>query len=389
TPLDASGAPLNAVSCTATGLCAAVDNRGRVFTSDNATGGPPAWTASSIDGTHALAAVACAADGLCLAVDQNGAAIAGLEPAPVATTGTAAASSQTVATLTATVDPGDASLSSCQFNYGTSTAYGTSVPCSAIPAGGGGTQAVSAQITGLTAATTYHFQITASSGVATGTGADGTFTTPAAIKASPSLSGTPAVGGTLTCKPNVTVPAGVTVAYGWTRDTVAIAGAAASTYAIAAADAGHHLACVVTISGDGGSTTATSGFTAVPAQSGATITESFVGTAKDSANAAKAPVSCSPQAAGRCTFTLTLTTKRSGKQIVIGKSTSSVATGAKATLSVRLDAAGTRLLAQKRRLAVTLTVKGTVIGTLVGTLQTDHFTFKAKGAASHATRHRR
>jgi hypothetical protein len=387
TPLDPTNAPLK-VSCSTTGLCAIVDAKGQALTSDNPAGGPPTWTAAPIDGAIALKAVSCIAAGLCLAVDQNGAAIAGLLPAPSVSTGTATSSSQTDATLTATVDPGDAALSSCQFNYGTATAYGTSVPCSAVPAPGGGAQAVSAQISGLSASTTYHFQITAASDVASAAGADGTFTTPPPLKASPSLSGTPAFGSTLTCKPNVTTTATETVAFVWTRDTVAIAGATAATYLVGAADETHHLACSVTIAGDGGSATATSGFDAIPNQNGSKILESFVGTASDSANTAKAPVTCSPQAAGKCTFVLTLTTKQNGTQTVIGRSSSSVAISAKATLSVHLNAAGSALLAKKRKLAVTLTVTGTVLGTLTATLQTDHFTFKATGRR-HATRHRR
>ena len=385
TRLDPTNAPLK-VSCSTTGLCAIVDQKGQALTSDNPAGGPPTWTAAPIDGSIRLDGVSCVAAGMCLAVDHNGAAIAGLLPAPSVSTGTGTASSQTAATLTATVDPGDATPSSCQFNYGTATSYGTSVACTAVPAAGGGAQAVSAQLSGLTAGTTYHFQITAASGVATAAGADGTFTTPPPLKASPSLSGTPAFGSTLTCKPNVTTTTTETIAYAWTRDTVAIAGATAATYLVGAADETHHLACSVTIAGDGGSATATSGFDAIPNQNGSKILESFAGTASHSVTTAKVPVTCSPQAAGKCTFVLVLTTKQNGKQTVVGRSSSSVALSAKATLSVHLNAAGSALLTKKRKLAVTLTVNGTVLGTLTATLQTDHFTFKAKGAPRAARR---
>ncbi len=386
TPLESSSGVR--VACSPTGLCAIVDALGQAWTSDDPAAGPPSWTQSQIDGTStALSAVSCVAGGLCLAVDQNGAAIAGLLPAPAVSTGTATASSQTNATLTATVDPGDAALAGCQFNYGTSTAYGTSVPCSAVPAAGGGAQAVSAQIGGLAASTTYHFQIAAASAVAGAAGSDGTFTTPAPLKASPSLSGTPALGSTLTCKPNVTTTATETVAYAWTRDTVAIPGATAATYLVTVDDETHHLACSVTIAGDGASTTATSGFDSIPSQNGTKITESFVGSASHSATVARAPVTCSPQAAERCTFVLALTTRQNGAPTVVGRATSTVAISAKATLTVRLNATGRAMLARQRRLAVTLTVRGTVLGTLMATLQTDRFTFRAKGLR-HATRHR-
>ena len=52
---------------------------------------------------------------------------------------------------------------------------------------------------------------------------------------------------------------------------------------MAAADETHHLSCQVTIAGDGGSATATSGFDAIPSQTGGKITESVVGTAKHGA----------------------------------------------------------------------------------------------------------
>ena len=91
-----------------------------------------------------------------------------------------------------------------------------------------------------------------------------------------SISGTPAVGNTLTCKATVTTTAAETVTYQWTRDTVAIAGATAPTYLVAVADETHHLACAVTVSGDGGSATSTSGYDGVPAESGGTVSESVV-----------------------------------------------------------------------------------------------------------------
>ena len=53
-------------------------------------------------------------------------------------------------------------------------------------AAGGGAQAVSAQISGLTAGTTYHFQIVAAERRSRrAAGADATFTTPAAAEGEP------------------------------------------------------------------------------------------------------------------------------------------------------------------------------------------------------------
>jgi hypothetical protein len=383
TPLDASGAPLS-VSCTDAGLCVIVDASGNALVSDTPAAARPGWTTTAID-TAALKAISCVSTGLCVAVDGSGNAVAGVEPPPAATTGSGTAASQTTATLTATVDPGDATLADCHFDYGTTASYGASVPCAASPTPGGGPQTVSAQLTGLLASTTYHFRIAAASGVASTDGADATVTTPAPLKASPSLSGTPAVGSTLTCKPNVALATGETIAYAWLRDTAAIAGAASPTYVVAAADESHHLSCAVTIAGDGGSATATSGFDAIPAQRGGKIVESYVGTAKVAATAVRAPVTCSSEAAGTCKFTLQLTTPQT-----LG-SHRTMKIGATQTLTVSLNPTGRRMLSKKHRLAVTLTVSGTVLGTLKATLETAKLTLtsKAKKTTKHAPHNRR
>ena len=272
------------------------------------------------------------------------------------------------------------------------------MPCTIVPSATGGSQSVVAALGGLNAATTYHFRIAAASGVATAVGADASFTTPAPLKANPSLSGTPAVGSTLTCKPNVTTTAAETVAYAWLRDTVPIAGATAATYVVTSADETHHLSCQVTISGDGGSASATSGFDAVPSQTQGKITETFVGTARRGATSVSAPVTCSPQASGSCTITLLLTTtqtiRHKSQKVNVGSSTTKLGAGTTRTLSVSLNAAGRRLvkkqkhlLKKRKRLATTLTVTGTILGTLTAALQAEKLVFGTK--AKHATRRTR
>jgi len=397
TPLDASNAPL-AVSCIDSGLCVVVDDKGSALTSENPASGRPTWTAASVDAGHSLAGVSCIDAGLCVAItaDSSGAAITAVAAAPTPTTGSGSASTQTTASVSGTVDPGDATLTGCQFDYGTTTAYGATAPCTSTPSAGGGAQAVSAQISGLSAGTTYHFALVATSAVGAASGADASFATPAAQKASPSLSGTSAVGGTLTCNPNLTPTGAETLAFQWLSNTAPIAGATAQTYLVPATEVGDHLSCAVTVAGDGGSTTATSGFDAIPAQSGAKVAESAAGADKHSGDSASVPVTCSAQASGNCTFTLTMTTPETvahkTKATVVGSSTTRVAAGAKRTLSVSLSAAGKRLLARKHKLAITLTVKGTLIGVLVATLQTDKLTIadgKATRDGKTTKRHRR
>jgi hypothetical protein len=398
TLIDAAGAPLSAVSCTDTGLCVMVDHAGNALESDNPTAGPPVWASTPIDtAPHPLTAVSCLSAGFCAATDSVGDTLAGTLPAPVVATGTGTASTQTAATLGASVNPNDATLADCHFDYGPTTAYGSSVACSVVPSAIGGSQSVAASLAGLSAATTYHFRIVASSGVATADGADASFTTPAPLKASPSLSGTPAVGSTLTCKPNVTTTASETVAYAWLRDTVAIPGATAATYLVAAADETHHLSCQVTIAGDGASIAATSGFDAVPSQTLGKITETFVGTDKHGATSVSAPVTCSHQATGNCTITLLLTSTQTVRhkvqKVTVGSTTAKLKPGTTRTLSVSLNATGRSLLRSRHTLAATLTVSGTVIGTLKATLQTDKLTFGTKtktkskrSSTKHATR---
>jgi hypothetical protein len=392
--LDKSNQP-RAVSCVDSGLCVVVDGGGVAYSSDDATAAQPTWTPATIDQGHALTAVSCIDAGLCLAVDSSGYAVSAVASPPTATTGSGSASTQTTATLTGTLDPGDAALTGCQFDYGTTTAYGASVPCATTPTAGGGAQSVSAQISGLAAGTAYHFALVAATAVGSGSGADASFATPAAQKASPSLSGSPAVGNTLTCNPNFTANGSETLAFQWLSNTTPIAGATAQTYLVPASEEGDHLSCSVTVAGDGGSTTATSGFDAIPAQAGAKVAESFAGTDKHSGDSVSVPVTCSAQAVGSCTFTLTLTTPETvahkTKAAVVGSSTTKVAAGSKRTLSVSLSAAGRSLLARKHRLAITAALKGTLIGVLVATLQTDKLTFTDAKATTHAktTKHHR
>ena len=95
---------------------------------------------------------------------------------PTVVTGSASSLTQSSATLNATVNPNDETVTDCHFEYGTSTLYGTNVPCTSMPGAGTSPVAVSAPIEGLTH-TTYHFRIVATNATGTSEGADQTFTT--------------------------------------------------------------------------------------------------------------------------------------------------------------------------------------------------------------------
>ena len=98
--------------------------------------------------------------------------------APAVETKAASAVGQTTATLNASVNPRGGSLSTCKFEYGTSTAYGSSVPCTTLPGSGSSPVAVFASIAaGLVANTEYHFRISATNAAGTSKGEDVTFKT--------------------------------------------------------------------------------------------------------------------------------------------------------------------------------------------------------------------
>jgi hypothetical protein len=94
---------------------------------------------------------------------------------PVAQTSAAQGIGTTTASLNGSVDP-RGRTTSWYFEYGTSTRYGSRTPTRTDSAGSGN-HAVTAGISGLTAATTYHFRLVATSSGGTSRGADASFTT--------------------------------------------------------------------------------------------------------------------------------------------------------------------------------------------------------------------
>ncbi|HEV2975631.1 MAG TPA: alkaline phosphatase family protein [Solirubrobacteraceae bacterium] len=81
------------------------------------------------------------------------------------------------ATLNASVNPNGKAVSSCRFEYGSSTAYGLTAPCTPSPGSGTSAVAVAAPLSGLKSNTTYHFRISAANESGSSLGQDQTLQT--------------------------------------------------------------------------------------------------------------------------------------------------------------------------------------------------------------------
>ncbi|MEI6604022.1 MAG: autotransporter-associated beta strand repeat-containing protein, partial [Verrucomicrobiota bacterium] len=97
-------------------------------------------------------------------------------PPPSVTTGTVSGTTAAVATLSGTVNP-NGLASTALFKYGLSSTYGQTASVTLSPSNGLTDQNISAGISGLQAATTYHYCLFASNPIGTGWGEDKTFTT--------------------------------------------------------------------------------------------------------------------------------------------------------------------------------------------------------------------
>ncbi|HWX97482.1 MAG TPA: fibronectin type III domain-containing protein [Solirubrobacteraceae bacterium] len=415
TPVD-SGGGLTAVSCADTSLCVAVGAHGEAQASDDPGAPLPTWMETRPGG--ALAGVSCLPGGFCLAVDASGHALTARVRAPAVVTATPAEVTATTATLSGSVEPNDAILLTCTFEYGTSTSYGQSAPCEPTPSPAGGAQAVNGQITGLAPNRTYHYRLLASSAVGSAVSPDVTFTTAVSTQVPlvyphPSISGTPAVGQRLTCHSGVTSGATAQLSYQWLRDLRPIPGATGTSYVVRFADTAHHLQCQVTATDAGGSATARSSFVTVPVQGvPASTGETLVGRAHARGPRVSVPVTCSPLALSGCRLTLRVTaveTIRAGRIVAItarsprrpsahtggvrrvtvtfGIVHARLAPRQHASVSLLLNAAARRLLASRHRMAVRVIVSGTVIGVIESALseQTLELGATRRAGARHAT----
>jgi hypothetical protein len=141
-----------------------------------------------------------AVGGLALALAALLPSAAQAATAPGVTTGGAANVAQQTARLTGAVDP-NGDTTTFQFQYGTTSAYGSVTPEQTI--GGDGKKTLTADISGLAPATTYHFRLIARNGKGLTKGGDKTFKT----KVQP-------LGVTFAATPNPLLPGGTTTLSG-------------------------------------------------------------------------------------------------------------------------------------------------------------------------------
>ncbi len=446
TRIDSSSS-LSSLSCAASGLCVAVTEQGRALASDAPSATPPGWSASTVANAEpglAVDGIACLPEGFCVAaaLSTTGAPemFTGSVPAPAAVTGAASGLTETTATISGTVNPGDAILGACSFQYGTTTAYGQTVPCAALPPSLDAAEPVSAQLTGLSPGVAYHYRLSAQNGPGSALGADMTFTTPSKIKLlspHPQIAGIPAVGSLLTCESGLPKDVSGTLSYQWLRNLRPISYAKGRTYLVRDTDSGHHLQCRITATNAAGSVTRTSKFVTIP-RGGVPIAagETVVGGARVKRNdRIQIPVSCSQEAIEGCTIQMALTvaeTTRGSKivavaasrrphggdahhprrggaahaaavsshrarhghppraklrhlSVTIARKRVGIPTGATRVLTLTVNRAGRMLFAQRRgkRIPALLTVSGTVIGVIEAKLRRERIFMRVPPAPHH------
>lgn len=106
----------------------------------------------------------------------SGVEVTTLPLAPAVTTGSASGVTQAGATVGGVVNP-NGGVSSCHFEYGTTTSYGSNGECATPPGEGEAPVAEQLALSGLDAGTTYHYRLVATNPGGTTTGSDLSFTT--------------------------------------------------------------------------------------------------------------------------------------------------------------------------------------------------------------------
>ncbi len=139
---------------------------------------------SSSEGISSSAGVAVnGKTGTVYASQSEADTIAIFKPAllPDVSTRAATAVQKTGAKLEGVVNPDGKEVTTCLFEYGTSTAYGSTMSCEAAPGSGSSPVAVDAELGGLAVGATYHYRLVTGNSNGVNLGFDQTLTTVAAV----------------------------------------------------------------------------------------------------------------------------------------------------------------------------------------------------------------
>jgi hypothetical protein len=139
TPEGSTQASFSDVSCTSATACTAVGDY--LTDADGASDGAVLTLAEHWDGTSWT--------------------VQSTPDPPLALTADATSITSSSATLNGLVNPNGAAVTNCHFEYGTTTSFGSSVPCAQSVGGGPSPVAVSANLADLTPNTTYYMSVVA------------------------------------------------------------------------------------------------------------------------------------------------------------------------------------------------------------------------------------
>lgn len=84
------------------------------------------------------------------------------------------------ARVSGTVNPQGLPTNECKFEFGTTTSYGSEVPCESLPGSGSNPEAVAAVLSGLVPGNVYHYRLVAATAIGSEAGADQSFGPPSA-----------------------------------------------------------------------------------------------------------------------------------------------------------------------------------------------------------------
>lgn len=157
---------------------------------------------------------------------------------PTVATGAATDVQQAKATVGGSVNPNGGLVTTCEIEYGTTSDYGRTKPCSSLPGDGTSPTAVGTTLGGLAPDTTYHFRVRAANAGGAGQGSDQTLTTaakpdPCAVSPASCVPTDQCVVTPAACKPvtatKATLPATAAVRAGRARIELSCKGSAGAT----------------------------------------------------------------------------------------------------------------------------------------------------------------